>query len=97
MPYRETVIVLLHCLFLLPVGFSLKSWKADRGFVSGHILPEYAILQLKKDLGVAGYLREQSCNTSSTHTNGWQEGIDCVFNTVKVLIFAVCYFFLFLQ
>ena len=51
----------------------------DRQFVPGDSLPEYAILQLVKDLGVAGYLKETACNRNSSlyipSTDGWKEGL----------------------
>lgn len=60
------------------LGFSLKTWMTARHFVPGSKLPEYAILQLVKDLGVAGYLQETPCDKSSSlyspAVHGWKQG-----------------------
>ena len=65
-------------IFICVVGFSLKSWMTERHFVPGSKLPEYAILQLVKDLGVAGYLKETPCDTTSIvytpAVHGWKQG-----------------------
>jgi hypothetical protein len=65
-------------IFICVVGFSLKSWMTERHFVPGSKLPEYAILQLVKDLGVAGYLKKTPCDkTSSLYTpavHRWKQG-----------------------
>ena len=63
-------------LYAIPKGFSLTTWTSDR-HLQAAALPEYGLSELKEDLGVAMFVRENSCSQStnfSSLTNGWAKG-----------------------
>ena len=68
----------------------------ERHFVPGSKLPEYALLQLVKDLGVAGYLKETPCDrTSSLYTpavHGWKQGQNVHFFIIVFVLFCIVLF-----
>lgn len=45
-------------------GFELSTWSADHGFTVGTTLPDYGVMQLLKDLGLAMYMKENTCTPS---------------------------------
>lgn len=59
-------------------GFELSTWSADHGFTVGTTLPDYGVIQLLKDLGLAMYMKETTCTPSDNlyvnNTDGWQKG-----------------------
>ncbi|XP_062581277.1 uncharacterized protein LOC134243073, partial [Saccostrea cucullata] len=58
-------------------GFSLNSWITERELTESS-LPEYSISELYEDLGLAMFVKENSCSKStnfSSLTNGWTK--DC--------------------
>lgn len=67
-------------------GFSLTSWTSERHLQAAS-LPDYGLIELYEDLGLAMFVQENSCSGSTNFSsliNGWAKGNCVVVNIADI-------------